>query len=91
MTFQNHTLNFGRAPVEVLYCCEEHGYHTLSEQQILHPERLSPRERRIIKKRLARIWICLDCEATFPGSGSWKRANTHAAELDHKLGRGLVN
>jgi hypothetical protein len=89
LTFQNKTINFGKAPVEMLYCCSEHGYHTLSEQSILHPEKLTARERRIIKKRLARIRVCLDCEATFPGSGSWKRAKIHAEELRHTIGKGL--
>lgn len=89
LTFQNKTIIFPRAPVELLFCCPEHGYHTLSEQAILHPEKLTARERRVIKKRLARMWIRLDCEATFPGSGNWKRAKIHGEELQHKLARGL--
>lgn len=90
MTFQNHTINFPHTPVELLYCCPEHGYHTLSEQQIRHPERLTARERRTIKKRLARMPICQDCQATFPGSGNWKRARIHAEELHHKIKRGIA-
>lgn len=90
MTFQNKTVIFPRAPVELLYCCQEHGYLTLSEQTILHPEQLTPDQRRNLKKRLKRMRVCNDCEATFPGSGNWKRANLHAEELNHIMKRGLT-
>ena len=90
LTFQNKTIVFPRAPVEPLYCCKEHGYHTLSEQEILHPEQLTSDQRRNLKKRLKRMWVCDDCEATFPGSGNWKRANLHAEELSHKLRQGIT-
>lgn len=90
MTFQNKTIVFPRAPVELLYCCQEHGYHTLSEQTILHPERLTSDQRRNLKKRLKRMRVCNDCEATFSGSGNWKRANIHAEELSHTLRQGIT-
>jgi hypothetical protein len=90
MTFQNKTVIFPRAPVELLYCGQEHGYHTLSEQTILHPEQLTSDQRRNLKKCLKRMWVCDDCEATFPGSGNWKRAHLHAEELSHKLRQGIT-
>ena len=90
MTFQNKTVIFPRAPVDLFWCCPSHRYHTLSEQTILHPEQLTSDQRRNLKKRLKRMWVCDDCEATFPGSGNWKRAHLHAEELSHKLRQGIT-